>query len=72
MELRAKRLSSGYLGCRTDGRKAWLDRRRLNPSHLCIIYITHQEEVEMDFVRNMQSKDWIVAAVAFVAGAFFF
>jgi len=26
----------------------------------------------MDFVKNLQSRDWIVAAIAFVAGAFIF
>jgi hypothetical protein len=31
-----------------------------------------QEEVEMDFVRNLQPRDWVVAAIAFIAGAFIF
>jgi len=26
----------------------------------------------MDFLRNMQSRDWVVAAVAFFAGALIF
>jgi len=26
----------------------------------------------MDFIRNMQPKDWMVAAVAFLAGAIIF
>jgi len=26
----------------------------------------------MDFIKNMQSKDWVVAAVAFIAGAIIF
>ena len=29
-------------------------------------------EEDMDFVRNMQARDWIIAAVSFVAGAFIF
>lgn len=30
------------------------------------------EEAEMDFFKNMEAKDWMIAAVAFVAGAFIF
>jgi len=26
----------------------------------------------MDFIRAMQGRDWVIAAVAFVAGAFIF
>jgi len=26
----------------------------------------------MDFIRAIETKDWIIAAVAFVAGAFIF
>jgi len=26
----------------------------------------------MDFIRAIEAKDWIIAAVAFVAGAFIF
>jgi len=26
----------------------------------------------MDFIRNLQPKDWMIAAVAFFAGAFIF
>ena len=29
-------------------------------------------EQDMDFLRNMQTKDWVVAAIAFVAGAIIF
>jgi hypothetical protein len=29
-------------------------------------------EDEMDFFRNMQPRDWMIAAAAFVAGAFIF
>jgi hypothetical protein len=28
--------------------------------------------LEMDFIRRMQPKDWTIAFVAFVAGAFIF
>jgi hypothetical protein len=27
---------------------------------------------QMDFVRNMQQKDWVIAAIAFFAGAIIF
>jgi hypothetical protein len=30
------------------------------------------EEADMDFIRDLQAKDWLIAAVAFVAGAFIF
>jgi hypothetical protein len=30
------------------------------------------EEDEMEFIRNMQSRDWVIVAVAFVAGALIF
>ena len=33
---------------------------------------TQQEEAAMDFVRNMQQKDWVIAAIAFIAGAIIF
>jgi hypothetical protein len=33
---------------------------------------TGVEEDEMDFIRTMQAKDWMIAVVAFVAGAFIF
>jgi len=26
----------------------------------------------MDFIRALEAKDWVIAAVAFVAGAFIF
>jgi len=26
----------------------------------------------MDFVRNIQSRDWVIAAIAFIAGAIIF
>jgi hypothetical protein len=26
----------------------------------------------MDFIKNMQSRDWMIAAIAFVAGAIIF
>ena len=31
----------------------------------------HKESV-MDFFRNMQQRDWIIAAIAFLAGAIIF
>jgi hypothetical protein len=30
------------------------------------------EEDDMEFIRNIQARDWVIAAVAFVAGAFIF
>ena len=27
---------------------------------------------EMDFIKALQARDWMIAAVAFVAGAFIF
>jgi hypothetical protein len=30
------------------------------------------EEDEMDIIRNLQPRDWMIAAIAFVAGAFIF
>jgi hypothetical protein len=38
-----------------------------------VYYISNtQEEAHMDFVRNLQTRDWVIAAIAFVAGAFIF
>jgi hypothetical protein len=38
-----------------------------------VYYIDNtQEEAEMDFVRNLQQRDWVIAAIAFIAGAFIF
>jgi hypothetical protein len=44
----------------------------LNPPSGRIIYIIHQEERDMDFVRKMQAKDWTIAVIAFLAGAIIF
>jgi hypothetical protein len=33
---------------------------------------TAREERIMDFVRNMQAKDWTIAAIAFIVGAIIF
>ena len=30
------------------------------------------KEVEMDFIRNLQTRDWVIAISAFVAGAWLF
>jgi len=30
------------------------------------------KEDDMDFIRAIEAKDWIIAVVAFVAGAFIF
>jgi hypothetical protein len=30
------------------------------------------QEQQMDFLKNMQQKDWLVAVVAFLAGAIIF
>ncbi len=38
---------------------------------LCRYYTCAQED-EMDFFRNMQPRDWMIAAAAFVAGAIIF
>jgi hypothetical protein len=36
-------------------------------------YNTHEwKERMMDFLKRMQAKDWMIAAVAFVAGAIIF
>jgi hypothetical protein len=44
----------------------------LNRRTSCIISIIQQEEPVMDFIRRMQPRDWTIALVAFVAGAFIF
>ncbi len=31
-----------------------------------------QKEYVMDFIKSMQQRDWIIAAVAFLAGAIIF
>ena len=36
------------------------------------MYITQKETTKMDFIRNLQPKDWMIAAVAFFAGAIIF
>jgi hypothetical protein len=33
---------------------------------------TRPQEQQMDFLKNMQQKDWLVAVVAFLAGAIIF
>jgi hypothetical protein len=33
---------------------------------------TVAQEAGMDFIKSMQSRDWVVAAVAFIAGALIF
>jgi hypothetical protein len=30
------------------------------------------EEREMDFLKNLQPRDWMIAAAAFIAGAIIF
>lgn len=30
------------------------------------------EEDDMEFIRNIETRDWVIAAIAFVAGAFIF
>jgi hypothetical protein len=35
-------------------------------------YNTQWKERIMDFLRTMQAKDWMIAAVAFIAGAIIF
>jgi hypothetical protein len=38
-----------------------------------VYYIDNtQEEADMDFMRNIQSRDWVIAAIAFIAGAIVF
>ena len=36
------------------------------------MYRTQKETTTMDFIRNLQPKDWMIAAVAFFAGAIIF
>lgn len=36
------------------------------------ITITPDGRFSMDFIRDLQTRDWVVAAIAFVAGAFIF
>jgi hypothetical protein len=41
---------------------------------MCIISVIQQrpKEAEMDFIRAIEARDWVIAAVAFFAGAFIF
>ncbi|HEY5723211.1 MAG TPA: hypothetical protein VIT45_12900 [Allosphingosinicella sp.] len=48
------------------------DKAALKRPFWCIMCTIQQEEAEMDFVRNMQQKDWVIAAIAFIAGAIIF
>jgi hypothetical protein len=38
----------------------------------CIISIRQQRSLAMDFIRRLQPKDWTIALVAFIAGAWIF
>jgi hypothetical protein len=41
----------------------------------CIISAIHrtfQEDNEMDMIRRLEPRDWLIAIVAFVAGAWIF
>ena len=38
----------------------------------CYTYNTPPKEQTMNFLRTMQPKDWMIAAVAFFAGAIIF
>jgi hypothetical protein len=44
----------------------------LECSGYCPTYLIQQRSLDMDFIRRMQAKDWTIALVAFVAGAFIF
>jgi hypothetical protein len=56
----------------------WGGRSRAAPLKwygTCIIFIIqqgHGKETEMDFIKDIQARDWMIAAIAFVAGAFIF
>jgi len=44
-------------------------------SRTVVYYIDNtarSEEDEMEFIRNIQARDWVIVAVAFVAGALIF
>jgi hypothetical protein len=59
---------SAYLGTGGSGRKT-----RALKSASSVLYRQYtKRRPEMDFIRNMQSRDWVIAAIAFVGGAFIF
>jgi hypothetical protein len=47
-------------------------RNRAPAASLCYKGWSENGAAEMDFIRSMQSRDWMIAAVAFVAGAIIF
>jgi hypothetical protein len=36
------------------------------------VYNTRREEDEMDFLKRIEARDWIIAVTAFIAGAWIF
>jgi hypothetical protein len=45
----------------------------LHPLRTCVRQIIHKvKDGPMDFLKRMQPKDWMIAAVAFIAGAIVF
>jgi antitoxin component HigA of HigAB toxin-antitoxin module len=38
----------------------------------CTTCIIQKKELAMDFIRRLQARDWTIAAVAFLAGAWIF
>jgi hypothetical protein len=49
-------------------------RPALKLAAMCIILVIQQrsKEAEMDFIRAIEARDWMIAAVAFFAGAIIF
>jgi hypothetical protein len=51
---------------------ATVSRTRL-ASALVLYYISNTaKELAMDFIRRLQPKDWTIAIIAFIAGAWIF
>ena len=51
-----------------------MSRRVVPPCNSVQVYYIYNTQGgdEMDFIRNLQPKDWMIAAVAFFAGAIIF
>ncbi|HEX8442542.1 MAG TPA: hypothetical protein VF631_02725 [Allosphingosinicella sp.] len=59
--LNSRRLPAEALGATLD-----------DQAQLSYVYNTPTRSIEMDFIKAMQPKDWVIAAVAFFAGALIF
>jgi hypothetical protein len=52
---------------------SWLPRTLESRPYVYYLNNTQgPEEDEMEFIRNIETRDWVIAAIAFVAGAFIF